>query len=101
MSERHPGGDPPDLFPRLEAELRAAREELARQSVEVVSGEGEIRIVMSGTQVCEHVSIQVPGVAPDRARRIELLVQEAVNQAIQESQELAARRLRPMQGGDA
>jgi len=27
-------------------------------------------------------------------------VQEAVNQAIQESQELAARRLRPIQGGD-
>ena len=100
MADRQPAGDPPDLFHRLEAELQAAREELSRQSVEVVAGEGEVRIVMSGTQVCERVSIQVAGVASEPARRIEILVQEAVNQAIQESQELAARRLRPIQGGD-
>ena len=100
MGEKEPGGDPPDLFHRLEAELKAAREELAGQSVEAVSGEGEVLIVMSGTQVCERVSIQVAGVGPEPAGRIEEQVREAVNRAIQESQELAARRLRPLQGGD-
>lgn len=92
---------PSERYRRMESELRAAREELAGQVVEAVSGEGEVRVVMSGTQVCEKVMIKVADVDADSARRIEKLVREAVNRAIQDSQELAARRLRPLQAEDS
>jgi DNA-binding protein YbaB len=54
---------------------------------------------MSGTQVCRKVSIAMEGLSPDLTRRLETLLEGAVNQAIQESQELAARRLGPLAGG--
>ncbi|MGH2625384.1 MAG: YbaB/EbfC family nucleoid-associated protein, partial [Anaerolineales bacterium] len=88
-----------DLFRNVEAELRTARDDLARQTVEASSAGGEVRLEMSGTQVCRKVSITLERISPDTARELEALVEEAVNRAIQESQQLAARRLGPLAGG--
>ena len=88
-----------DLYRKMDAELRMARDDLAGQTVEASAGGGQVRLEMSGTQVCRKVSIAMEGLSPDLARRLETLLEEAVNQAIQESQELAARRLGPLAGG--
>jgi DNA-binding protein YbaB len=90
-----PLGDMGDLYLRMETELQRARDELGRQTVEVVVGEGVVRVVMSGTQVCERVAIQMEGLHPEHARRLEELLREAVNRAVLESQKLAARRIGP------
>lgn len=88
-----------DLYRKMEAELRIAREDLAGQAVEALAGGGQVRVEMSGTQVCRKVSIAMEGLSPELARRLESLLEEAVNQAIQDSQQLAARRLGPLAGG--
>lgn len=88
-----------DLYRNADAELRAARDDLAKQSVEVSAGGGQVRLEMSGTQVCRKVSITMEGLSPEEARKLEALVEEAVNRALLESQQLAARRLETLTGG--
>ncbi len=88
-----------DLYRKMEAELRIARDDLAGQTVEASAGGGQVRLEMSGTQVCRKVSLAMEGLSPELARKLEILLEEAVNRAIYESQQLAARRLGPLTGG--
>lgn len=96
-SER--SGEAGDLLRKMDAELRMAHDDLAGHTVEASAGGGQVRLEMSGTQVCRKVSIAMEGLSPDLTRRLETLLEEAVNRAIRESQELAARRLGPLAGG--
>jgi DNA-binding protein YbaB len=72
------------LRDRLDQELRKAQSELAQSSVEATAGRGAVKITMSGTQECLSVEMG--------------LVLLAVNQAIRDSQLMAARRLSPFSG---
>lgn len=80
---------------RFQEELRKAQEELGAASVEASAGGGAVTIRMSGTQECLSVSISPELLAAGDADRLEGLLVLAVNQAIQDSQLLAARRLSP------
>lgn len=80
---------------RLVEELRSAQAELADRRVEASAGGGAVRVVMSGTQECLQVVIATELLTSGDAKRLEELVLLAVNQAIQESQLMAARRLSP------
>ena len=80
-----------DSRERWSHELRSAQEELAEQTIEVRAGQGAIRVVMSGTQECKEVEIDLDRLA--EPERLSDLVLVAVNQAIRDSQLLAARRL--------
>ena len=94
--------NPKDLMAqvqRLQTELAKAREELAQETVEVSVGGGAVRLVMSGTQECRQVSLDPAVVKPEEVDLLQDLLLGAVNQAIHESQQLAARRLGPLTGG--
>ncbi len=94
--------NPKDLMAqvqRLQTELAKAREELAQETVEVSVGGGVVRLVMSGTQECRKVSLDPAVVKPEEVDLLQDLLLGAVNQAIHESQQLAARRLGPLTGG--
>lgn len=80
---------------RFQEELRKAQEELRAASVEASAGGGAVTIRMSGTQECLSVSISPELLAAGDTDRLEGLLVLAVNQAIQDSQLLAARRLSP------
>lgn len=88
-----PQGAPPE---RLERELAQAQAELARQLVEASAGQGAVRVTMSGTQECHRVVIRPELLAEGDAEKLQGLVLLAVNQAIKDSQLLAARRLSPL-----
>src|SRR3990170_428188 len=60
--------------------------------------QGAVRVVMSGTQECHRVVIDPELLAQGDAARLQDLVLLAVNQAIKDSQLLAARRLSPLAG---
>ena len=94
--------NPKDLLAqvqRLQTEIAKAREELAEQTVEVSVGGGAIRLVMTGTQECRKVTLDPGVVKPEELDLLQDLMVGAINQAIHDSQELAARRLGPLTGG--
>ncbi len=83
---------------RLDQELRKAQSELARSSVEATAGRGAVKVTMSGTQECLSVEIAKNILESGDVRQLEDLVLLAVNQAIRDSQLMAARRLSPFSG---
>ena len=94
MSEEEEGS----LRDRLDQELRKAQSELAQSSVEATAGRGAVTITMSGTQECLSVEINQEILDAGDSKQLEGLVLLAVNQAIRDSQLMAARRLSPFSG---
>jgi hypothetical protein len=91
-------GDEGSLRDRMDQELRKAQSELAQSSVEATAGRGAVKITMSGTQECLSVDITQDILESGDARQLADLVLLAVNQAIRDSQLMAARRLSPFSG---
>ncbi len=91
-------GDEGSLRDRLDQELRKAQSELAQSSVEATAGRGAVKITMSGTQECLSVEITQEILDEGDPRKLEGLVLLSVNQAIRDSQLMAARRLSPFSG---
>ncbi|MEW6566835.1 MAG: YbaB/EbfC family nucleoid-associated protein [Chloroflexota bacterium] len=83
---------------RLQAQLVQAQAELAEETVEASAGGGAVRVVMSGTQECRSVTISPQLLCEEEAELLQDLVILAVNQAVQESRLLAARKLGPLSG---
>ncbi len=84
---------------RMQAELEQAQQELAEQTIEASAGGGGVKVIMTGTQECRSVTIAAELLASGDVEMLQDLVQLAVNQAIKDSQLLAARRLSPLTGG--
>ena len=83
---------------RFQQDLARAQAELAQRMVESSAGGGAVKVLMSGTQECHKVEID-PGLLEERnAEKLADLVLLAINQAIKDSQLLAARRLNPLGG---
>ena len=82
----------------IQKKLEATKQAPADETVEASAGRGAVRVVMSGTQECHRVVIDPELLAQGDAARLQDLVLLAVNQAIKDSQLLAARRLSPLAG---
>ncbi|HIM80749.1 MAG: nucleoid-associated protein [SAR202 cluster bacterium MP-SInd-SRR3963457-G2] len=82
---------------RLQAQLQKIQEELETLTVEGTAGGGVVKVVMTGKQVVESVSID-----PEAAEDVDLLqdlVAAAVNDAFTKTQELASEKMGPLAGG--
>jgi len=82
---------------RLQAQLQKIQEELETLTVEGTSGGGVVKVVMTGKQVVESVSID-----PEAAEEVDLLqdlVAAAVNDAFTKTQALASEKMGPLAGG--
>jgi len=86
-------------FQRMQAELAQAQAELAEQTIEASAGGGAVKVVMSGTQECRSITIDLELLRSGDTGMVQDLILLAVNQAIRDSQLLAARRLGPLTGG--
>ena len=83
---------------RMQEELARAQTDLAEQTIEASAGGGAVKVVMSGTQEARSVTISPGLLESGDASMLQDLVLLAVNQAIHDSQLLAARRLGPLTG---
>lgn len=83
----------------LQEQLMRTQEELAEETVEASAGGGAVRVIMSGTQECQKVIIDASLLEDGDVEMLQDLILLAVNQAIHDSQALAARRLGPLTGG--
>ncbi|MEE8464921.1 MAG: YbaB/EbfC family nucleoid-associated protein [Dehalococcoidia bacterium] len=79
------------------AQLQKIQEELEALTVEGTAGGGAVKVVMTGKQIVESVTIE-----PEAAEEVELLqdmVLAAVNDASAKAQELAAQKMSVVTGG--
>ena len=79
------------------AQLQKIQEELESLTVEGSAGGGAVKVVMTGKQMVESVTIE-----PDAAEEVDLLqdmVLAAVNDASTKAQELAAQKMSVVTGG--
>ena len=79
------------------AQLQKIQEELEGLTVEGSAGGGAVKVVMTGKQIVESVTIE-----PEAAEEVEMLqdmVLAAVNDASSKAQELAAQKMSVVTGG--
>jgi hypothetical protein len=73
---------------QLRKQAKAVQDELSKQEIKIE--EGDIVVVITGDQQIKHFSVQ--GISSDDAVKV-------LNKAIQQSQQLAAKKLQSMSGG--
>ena len=82
---------------KMQAQLQKVQEELENLTVEGSAGGGVVRVIMTGKQTVESVTIE-----PEAAEDVDLLqdlVAAAVNDAFAKTQELAAQKMSTVTGG--
>ncbi len=98
-----PGGaNPMAMLQKMQQDMAEAQESLEQETVEVTVGGGAIRVVITGHQRVQAVEINPDVIDMDDEEWIndlqDLLV-AAVNQAIEQSQAMAAERMERITGG--
>ena len=83
----------------MQAQMLAAQEEMAKQTVEGAAGGGAVRIEVTGGFEFQTVTIDPSAVDPDDVELLQDLVAAAVNEAIRAAQELSSTRMGEITGG--
>ena len=83
----------------LQNKMLKIQEELAEETVEITVGGGAVTAVMTGQQQLRSIKIDPGIVNPEDVETLEDLMVAAVNEAIAQSQELAAQRMGVLTGG--
>ena len=87
------------MMRQLQRQMEKAQEELRAATLEVTSGGGAIKVVITGDQHIESIAIDPAAIDPDDPELLEDLVTAAVNEAVDQSQDLAKRKLGGLTGG--
>lgn len=84
---------------QMQAELVKAQKELAKETLSAEAGKGAVRVTVTGDQRVTEVQIDPELVGSGDGRKLAQLLQEAMNKALDESRELAKKRLGPLSQG--
>ncbi len=78
--------------------VKKIQKELQREIITVEAGEGAVRVEINGEQKIKKVHIDPDQVDLDDIGSLERWVEDAIKEAIKESQKLAAEKMQPMMG---
>lgn len=78
--------------------VRKLQGELQKQIITVEKGDGAVRVEINGEQKIKKIHIDSASVDLDDIGQLERWIEDAVKEAIQESQKLAAEKMQPMMG---
>jgi len=78
--------------------VKKIQKELQKQIIEVEAGDGAVRVEITGEQKIKKVHIDPEYVDLDDIGQLERWVEDAVKQAITESQRVAQEKMQPMMG---
>jgi DNA-binding YbaB/EbfC family protein len=78
--------------------MRKIQKELQKQVIEVEKGEGAVRVEITGEQKIKKVHIDPDYVDLTDIGQLERWIEDAIREAIQESQKIAAAKMQPMMG---
>jgi DNA-binding YbaB/EbfC family protein len=84
---------------KMQVEMQKAQEELGNETIEVSAGGGAVTIVITGHQHIQSIKLKPEIVTPDDVEMLQDVLLAAVNQAIEQSQTMAAQRLDGLTGG--
>jgi DNA-binding YbaB/EbfC family protein len=100
-----PGGQPGGMgglaqqIQKMQEQMIKEQEALAEETLEVTAGGGMVSIVITGHQRVQSITLKPEVVDPDDVEMLQDLLLAAVNQAIEQSQAMAAERLEGLTGG--
>lgn len=78
--------------------VKKIQKELQKQIITVEKGDGAVRVEITGEQKLKKVHIDPASVDLDDIAQLEHWVEDAVKDAIAESQRIAAEKMQPMMG---
>jgi DNA-binding YbaB/EbfC family protein len=78
--------------------VKKIQKELQNQIIAVEKGDGAVRVEITGEQKIKKIHIDPEYVDLDDIGELERWVEDAVKEAIQESQRVAAEKMQPMMG---
>ena len=84
---------------QMQARLAKAQQELESEVVEASVGGGAVKVVATGRQTIDSVTIDPAAIDPDDVEILQDMVLAAVNEALAKMQELASQRLGAITGG--
>jgi DNA-binding YbaB/EbfC family protein len=93
------GGGMAEQLRRLQEDMANTQAALGEETVEVTAGGGVIKVVMTGHQRVQALTIDPEVVNPEDVEMLQDLVVVAVNEAIEKSQSLAAERMSGLTAG--
>jgi nucleoid-associated protein EbfC len=79
-------------------QVKKIQKELQKQVITIEKGDGAVRVEITGEQKIKKIHIDPEYVDLDDIGQLEKWVEEAVKEAIQESQKVAAEKMQPMMG---
>jgi DNA-binding YbaB/EbfC family protein len=83
----------------MQQQMLEAQEALGDKTVEVTAGGGAIKVVMTGHQKLESITIDPEVVDPEDVEMFQDLIVAAINEAVDASQNLAADEMGSITGG--
>lgn len=84
---------------QMQKDLVQAQKELAKETVTAETGTGAVRVTVTGDQRVTDLQIDSSLLENGDAQKLSRLLQEAFNQALEDSRQLAQKRLGPLSSG--
>jgi hypothetical protein len=84
---------------RLQEQMLQTQQSLGEQTVTATAGGGVVQVVMTGQQKVQSITIDPEVVNPEDVEMLQDLMVAAVNEAIEQSQALAANQMGALTGG--
>jgi len=84
---------------KMQSEMVKAQEALADETVEISAGGGAVTMVITGHQRVRSITLKPEIVNADDVEMLQDLLVAAFNQAVEQSQTMAAERLEGLTGG--
>jgi DNA-binding YbaB/EbfC family protein len=78
--------------------VKKIQKELQKQVITVTEGDGAVRVEITGEQKIKKIHIDPEYVDLDDIGQLERWVEDAVKEAISQSQKIAAEKMQPMMG---
>lgn len=98
-----PGGmNPMAMLQKMQQDMQDAQEALEKETVEVTVGGGAIKVIITGHQRIQAIEVNPDVIDTDDEEWVtdlQDLMVAAVNQAIEQSQSMAAERMEKITGG--
>lgn len=79
-------------------QMKKLQKELQKMVIDVEKGDGAVRVEISGDQKIKKVHIDPEYVDLDDIAELERWIEDAVKEAIQQSQKIAAEKMQPYMG---
>jgi len=79
-------------------QVKKIQKELQKQIITVEEGDGAVKVEITGEQKIKKIHINPEYVDLDDIGQLERWIEDAVKEAIQESQRIAAEKMQPMMG---